>query len=437
MVAAMLISPAASAPGVLLSGNSLRLRFVLPAVAALFLLASLMTVRTNDVARGFDELAHASYVAQIQEEGASVRLERLTMLDPVTFRFTERSNYLNHPPLYYRAMAVLGPRLAGHPDALVWHRLINVALVGAAMGLLLAAGLALARTIDESLIVIIGLFCVPMLAPLSGSVNNDNLGFLAGGLLVFGAQRFLARRRGVDLAVAGAGVALAGAAKLTALLLCGGFFVAFLAIAWRQSLLSRGHIAIAIGALAAAAIAPLLLWWQYGSPAPNTPAQVQGVIEAARQAGWADQPRLGLVAYVGAFLAMLLESWRPLLDERSLVQSAMLAIPLAMALIAGVGTLLAGRAVLVRRTSVDPASVLVISAATGIAVTLLIHIAFSYRRHLDTGWMMDAYARYYLPLVVVLPLAGLILLRALKSEKARRGLAAFLIGGPILFGVLG
>ena len=113
------------------------------------------------------------------------------------------------------------------------------------------------------------------------------------------------------------------------------------------------------------------------------------------------------------------------------------AIPLAMALIAGVGTLLAGRAVLVRRTCVDPASVLVISAATGIAVTLLIHIAFSYQRHLDTGWMMDAYARYYLPLVVVLPLAGLILLRALKSEKTRRGLAAFLIGGPILFGVLG
>ena len=68
---------------------------------------------------------------------------------------------------------------------------------------------------------------------------------------------------------------------------------------------------------------------------------------------------------------------------------------------------------------------------------LPIHIAFSYGRHLETGWLMDAYPRYYLPLIAIVPLACLSLADAIDWPALRRALIAFLILGPILFRLFG
>ena len=48
-----------------------------------------------------------------------------------SFQFTGEANYLNHPPLFYALLAALGPTLEGRPQALLAHRLIDIAHRGA------------------------------------------------------------------------------------------------------------------------------------------------------------------------------------------------------------------------------------------------------------------------------------------------------------------
>jgi hypothetical protein len=50
-----------------------------------------------------------------------------------------------------------------------------------------------------------------------------------------------------------------------------------------------------------------------------------------------------------------------------------------------------------------------------------------------TGWLMDAYPRYYLPLIAIVPLACLSFLAAIESPRWRNGLLAFLVTGPVIF----
>jgi hypothetical protein len=66
-----------------------------------------------------------------------------------------------------------------------------------------------------------------------------------------------------------------------------------------------------------------------------------------------------------------------------------------------------------------------------------VHVTYSYQRHVATGWLMDAYPRYYLPLAAIVPLAGLSLVAAVAQPRARAVLLAFLIAGPVLFRLLG
>ncbi len=111
--------------------------------SALFVLAAVRGAARKDITQGFDEVAHVSYVAQIQHSGdARPALETMRLLDPRTFQFTGAANYLNHPPLFYALLALLGPTLEGHPQALLAHRLIDVAIAAAGFAALLGLGLA-------------------------------------------------------------------------------------------------------------------------------------------------------------------------------------------------------------------------------------------------------------------------------------------------------
>ena len=57
-----------------------------------------------------------------------------------------------------------------------------------------------------------------------------------------------------------------------------------------------------------------------------------------------------------------------------------------------------------RETALD---VVVIAGALALALTFALHVRHSYADHLATGWLMEAYPRYYLPLAAIVPLAGL------------------------------
>jgi hypothetical protein len=85
-------------------------------------------------------------------------------------------------------------------------------------------------------------------------------------------------------------------------------------------------------------------------------------------------------------------------------------------------------------TAID---VIVVAGALAILATFSCNMLFSYGRHLATGWRMDAYPRYYLPLIAIVPLAGLSLLSAVQAPRWRMALLAFLIAGPLLFRLFG
>jgi hypothetical protein len=174
---------------------------------------------------------------------------------------------------------------------------------------------------------------------------------------------------------------------------------------------------------------------QYGGPTPNTPGLKAMFESGARITGWADAERLSLPAYVVHFLTEFVTGWMPALAPRGALNHAMLAIPVVAMLCGGAGLAVSLRRI-VRREEM-PIDVIVAAGFGAIAATFVSHLLYSYGNHLATGWMMEAYPRYYLPLAAIIPLAGLSLLSAVKHPRWRVALLCFLIAGPLIFRLLG
>lgn len=410
--------------------------FVAMVILGLFVLSAVLNATGKDITAGFDEVAHASYVAHIQQTGdAWPPLTQLRLLDPQSFQFTATADYLNHPPLFYGLLAALGPPLVGHPNALLAFRLLDIALAATGFAALLGLALAAHFPRREFYAYAVPLACIPVLVPLAGAVNNDNLAFLGGALAIFGAWQLVATDRAGWLAVALCGLVAAASAKLTGLLLAGGLMTAVLGyLLWRRRLRWSWAVAAAVAFLLAAApyIAYLV---QYGSPTPDTPAQVALIADGARAAGWADLPRKTFAGYLGYFVIAFIADWMPTLDPRNAFNYAMLALP-----VAALGCALAGVGLSLHRLSRRRESaldVIVVAGTMALAATFALHVGYSYGRYVATGWLMDAYPRYYLPLAAIVPLAGLSLTAGIETPRWRAGLLAFLIIGPVLFRIFG
>jgi hypothetical protein len=424
------------APARALAGRAPANALVAAVILALFVLAAIVSAARKDITQGFDELAHASYVAHIQHTGnAWPDLSSMRLLDPRTFQFTGVANYLNHPPKFYALLAILGPTLEGHPQALMVHRLIDVAIAGAGFAALLGLGLAARFSREEFYAYAVPLGCIPVLTPLAGAVNNDNLAFFGGAIVLLGAWQFIVTGRDGWMALALAGVIVASWAKLTGLLLTTAMMSAVMTyLLWRKRLPWLWLIA-AVPVLALAATPYFEFILSYGSATPQTPAQIALIADGARAAGWADLPRQSFPGYFIYFIGAFIADWMPTLGARNLLNYAMLIIP-AAALACALG----GAAVSLRRLwrrQESALDVIVIAGLYAIAATFAIHVTYSYGRYAATGWLMDTYPRYYLPLIAIVPLAGLSLLAAIETPRWRAGLLMFLIGGPIIFRIFG
>jgi hypothetical protein len=383
----------------------------------------------------FDERAHVGYVAQIQRDGTLwPDLRTLRMVDAQTFRATAESNPANHPSFYYAALALLGPQLDGMPSALPWYRAANLTL--ALLGLLAWLGFALKASLADNEFLCVTLFVVtiPVLAPVASVVNNDNLAFLGGGLTLLGWQAFVSSRKTTWLLCACLGVLLASAAKLTGLLLAGGFLggVMLLQVMRRQASLSS--LAIVATTFAICAIPFAVLTVTYGSPTPNTEGQLALLHDTATKEGWDKMTRMGFVPYVGFFLKNLLADWMPLSDGQPIARVAALLLTAAMSALALAGIAAAGWRVVMRRASTFDEMVL--AGGVAIGAMLMLHIGFSYQRHVATGWLSDAFPRYYLPLLGIVPLAALALARSLP-EPMRGGVVGVMIAAPLVLCALG
>ena len=428
-------TPAYATPGALTAPATTNF-FVAAVILGLFVLSAGLSAERKGITAGFDEVAHASYVAHIQHSGdAWPDLNSMRLIDPQSFQFTGDANYLNHPPPFYDLLAVLGPRLEGRPQALLAHRLIDIAIASLGFAALLGLGLAARFPRHEFYAFAVPLACIPVLVPIAGAVNDDNLAFLGGAVATLGAWQLVATDRAGWLAVALFGLIAASWAKLTGLLLIGAMLGAVIAyLLWRQRLSWSALMPIAL-AFALAAAPYIIYAVQYGSPTPQTPAQIALLQDGARTAGWADLPRKSFPAYIVYFVIAFVADWMPTLGDRNVLQYSMLAIP-----VAALGCALTGIALSLRRlwrrqdTALD---VVVIAGTIALVATFAIHVTYSYGRHLATGWLMDAYPRYYLPLAAIVPLAGLSLLAAVEAPRWRAALLAFLIAGPAIFRVFG
>jgi hypothetical protein len=428
-------TPAYATPGALTAPATTNF-FVAAVILGLFVLSAGLSAERKGISAGFDEVAHASYVAHIQHSGdAWPDLKSMRLLDPQSFQFTAAANYLNHPPPFYGLLAALGPRLEGQPQALLAHRLIDIAIASLGFAALLGLGIAARFPRHEFYAFAVPLACIPVLVPIAGAINNDNLAFLGGAVATLGAWQLVATDRAGWLAVALLGLIAASWAKLTGLLLIGAMLGAVIAyLLWRRRLSWSALMPIAL-AFALAAAPYIIYAVQYGSPTPQTPAQIALLEDGARTAGWADLPRKSFASYVVYFVIAFIADWMPALGERNVLQYSMLAIP-----VAALGCALMGIALSLRRlwrrqdTALD---VVVVAGTVALVATFAIHVTYSYGRHLATGWLMDAYPRYYLPLAAIVPLAGLSLLADVKAPRWRAALLAFLIAGPAIFRVFG
>ncbi|HEX4409589.1 MAG TPA: hypothetical protein VH206_12530 [Xanthobacteraceae bacterium] len=410
--------------------------FVAVVILVLFVLAAVISAVRKDITQGFDEVAHTSYVAQLQAAGESwPELTQMRMIDPQSFQFTATPNYLNHPPVYYALIAALGPALIGHPQALIVDRLIDVAIAALGFAALLGLGLAARLTRQEFYAYAVPLACIPVLVPIAGAVNNDNLTFFGGAVAMLGAWQRIATGRDSWLLLAFVGLIIASWAKLTGLLLTAGFINSVVVYLMLQGKLAPKWLGATACALVIAAAPYVVFIWHYGSPTPETPAQIALITDGARAAGWADLPRQSFPLYLMHFIGDFIADWMPVLGERSRFNYAMLVLP-----IAAVGCALAGIALSLRRIwqrRETPLDVMIVTATAAIAATFAIHVTYSYGRYVATGWLMDAYPRYYLPLIAFVPLACLSTLTAIQTPRWRNALLALLIAGPVLFRILG
>jgi hypothetical protein len=405
-------------------------------VLLLFILAATLSAVRKDVTLGFDEVAHASYIAHLQHSGETwPALKDMRMLDPSSFRFTSEANYLNHPSPYYVLLAHLGPNLEGHPGALIVYRLFNVVLAAIGLAALMAIGLVARLSRFTLYAYVVPLACIPVLAPLAGSINNDNAAFAGGGIATLAAWQLMATGSRASLIVALGGVIVASWAKLTGLLLVGGLVIGVLAwLLWRGRLQPRWIVLIAIAALLATA--PYVAFFgQYGSPTPNTPAQIAMLKMGAHVAGWDSAERMSPTSYAVHFVSEFILEWMPTLKPRNALNYTALVIPVAAALCAFAGLMVSAQRV--ARENESPIDIVIVASALAFTATFVIHGIFSYERHVAFGWMMDAYPRYYLPLAALIPLAGLSLLAAIKQPRARAILVGFLITSPVVFRLLG
>jgi hypothetical protein len=390
----------------------------------------------KDVTQGFDEVAHASYVAHLQRSGETwPAFENMRMLDPSTFRFTSEANYLNHPSPYYVLLARLGPTLEGHPAAILVHRLFNVALGAIGLAALMAIGLVARLPRFAFYAYIVPLACIPVLVPLAGAINNDNAALAGGGIATLAAFQLLATGSRASLLAALCGVVLAAWAKFTGLVLAGGLVAGVLLWLLLYGRLQHRWIApIAIAALLASA-PYVALFAQYGSPTPRTPGLIALIKTGVMSVGRDSAERLTPAAFAADFVAEFVREWMPTSKPRDALSYAMLAIPIIAALCALAGILSAVRRI--ADGTARPLDIVVAAGALAFAGTFVIHGIFSYRLHTEFGWQATAYPRYYLPLAAVVPLAGLTSLGAIEQPSVRAILLVFLIASPVVFRLLG
>jgi hypothetical protein len=357
-----------------------------------------------------DEIAHASYAAHLADTGRVLPdLTGLRLLAP-DGSWSRQPSYLAHPPLPYLLLAqwVPSPREAlDRQDLIRRLRLPSAAIGIAGLSVLLAAVWRLRLSWTQELVASLVVLTPPMVTILAASVTDDTSTWIAGGLTLIGAERLAERRADtVTGLLLGSGVGVALLTKLTAALLCGGL-AALVIVWWLASSAGRLRRAVPVLALTFLLATPGIAYHleqlsAHGTLVPRA-TELQLGAESGTASGGPLQP-LSAVAWGAHAVRLLGVTWvnpiaHRLFDRDSAAEVlGLLLVPLLVA----AGLLAPPR--LPGERVASPAPVLRAAAVT-LALVVAVNVAFSYRIHLQIGYMGGIQARYYFPL---LPAVGLL-----------------------------
>lgn len=388
----------------------------------------------------FDELGHFSYVLHVAESaGWWIDFDAFYMFDVVDFSgFTDRPNYINHPPAYYMLMSVLSAASsASAQQDIVTLRSINAAL--STLGIVVAFALARRMKWEANVFCAFGtiLILAPPLPIIGAAVNNDNLGLLGGSLCVLGAYRLLAGDRGAGAWVPFTlGLVLAVAAKLTSAALCGLFSLFVMGIVATRDgpRFWRSVWPWAFGGLGLLSALPYLFFAiEFGSPYPNTPGQSAVMVALAKaNPVWPDRmPPLEFLTY---FWSAFAKNWMAT-SGRSAWEHATIVVPLVSLFLTAYAVVVGGRGLVGGRR--HPVEALVFSGGLAMLTMALVHSAYAYRLYTTTGLALGAYPRYYFPLWAIVPAACGHVISTIDEGRKRAILAYVLIGANLVYYALG
>lgn len=357
----------------------------------LFVAAIIANVARNPLAAGdtqIDEQAHLSYAfTLIAQDRWWPDFDHFPMVDRTTQKPLTDVNYLNHPPTFYW-LAKLGHAL--YPPLNGTHlRALSLMLTIAAMAIYTRIGNRLALSPGGS----IAYGMVPFLTYMHmqvGFYNNDAMALL-GGMLVVDASLSWFRgehiRRVFWLVLLGLALA---SVKLTAFMLVTLYVLCCMALTRHRLRELNVRHWLAAMLVGAALLTPYAaLFRQTGSIAPETPGQQLLMQHIPAEGwsrlpidGWVQQERMDFWPWLGTFL-------RHFAHQVERFDTTF--IPLIFLCI--------GFAAVVRRRPVTPGQQMMLACCATSAMMLTVHIAFSWPRYQQYGWLLDSVLRYYFPLL--------------------------------------
>jgi|GEM_PF-1961128 len=217
-----------------------------------------------------DEWAHITHVHEIVVDGRLIPDYADSRILPAR----KVGNYLGHPPLYYTAEGLAG-RLAGWPDPaerVLPYRKLSALFVAIGVGLWVLAGRTLGLPSTLLVATVAAANAIPMFPYLAGSLNNDNLGYLAVALAVYGLVRLDAWPR-AGCYIAALGLLMALLTKATVVVFLLAFFACWLSLRMRRDGTAPEYRHL-LGAMALAAVVAVAYYLpvlaRYGTPFPRS-----------------------------------------------------------------------------------------------------------------------------------------------------------------------
>jgi hypothetical protein len=369
-----------------------------------------------------DEIQHLSYLRWMAHAPALFpHFEAIPTLDDRATHWTAAPNYLNHPSPYYLALGGLDRLLGGSVAAM---RLVNIALSGLAVAIMLRAGFTVLRTPREQAVFAAFLVLFPKMGVVAGIVSNDNAALLATAVVFAGLLRWHATGRLADAALLAAGLALCGWTKFTVFLMA-GFAVAIAELPRLKLMAVRPRLArcavIALGA-GAGAVPTLENLARYGRPLFHPTNFFTPV---------AERTAVSFADYAALFFQQMAITWSAREPAR----------PLEMAGLAGVLAILGLTVVLAARRARagEPLTApWIVALGFGLALppTLALHLWFGWQAVLEDGYLTAAQARYYYGVWPGIALAAALLWREAPLRAVRPAilltLALLLLASPAL-----